>query len=119
VVGFTDRQLQEIQTLLLEKKAQLEQQLQDAESATGVVTLDQTSVGRVSRIDAMQQQSMAVSTRGKAEASLRKVIGALRKIDAKDYGYCSNCDKPIEFKRLEVQPQASYCLICQDKLDQA
>ena len=104
MAGFTDRQLQEIQTLLLEKKAQLEQQLQDAESATGVVTLDQTTVGRVSRIDAMQQQSMAVSTRGKAEASLRKVIGALRKIDAKDYGYGSNCDKPIEFKRLEVQP---------------
>mgnify|MGYP005996285121 FL=1 len=117
--GFTDRQLQEIQALLLEKKAQLEQQLRDAEAATGVVTLDQTAVGRVSRVDAMQQQSMAVSTLRKAEASLRKVIGALRRIDAKDYGYCSNCDRPIEFKRLEVQPQASHCLICQDQLDQA
>ena len=105
--------------LLLEKKIQLEQQLQDAESATGVVTLDQTTVGRVSRVDAMQQQSMAVSTRRKAEVNLRKVTAALKRIDAKDYGYCSKCDQPIEFKRLEAQPQASHCLICQDQLDQA
>jgi len=97
----------------------LEQQLLDAESATGIVTLDQSSVGRVSRVDAMQQQSMAVSTRAKAEASLRKVITALKRMDREDFGYCNQCDEPIHFNRLKVQPQASHCLKCQDQLDQA
>lgn len=112
-------QLQELHSLLLTMRAKLEQQLQDGESATGVVVLDQTSVGRVSRVDAMQQQSMAVSTRANATTNLRKVIAALKRIDADDYGYCSNCDEGIEFKRLRVQPQASRCLNCQDQLDQA
>lgn len=116
---LTPRQTQELRSLLQSNKTKLEQQLLDAESATGIVTLDQSSVGRVSRVDAMQQQSMAVSTRAKAEASLRKVIIALQRMDREDFGYCGQCDEPIQFNRLKVQPQASHCLKCQDQLDQA
>ena len=116
---LTRAQMQELHSLLLANRVKLEQQLQDGESATDVVVLDQTSVGRVSRVDAMQQQSMAVSTRANAQTNLRKIIAALKRIDADDYGFCSKCDQSIEFKRLRVQPQASYCLNCQDQLDQA
>ncbi len=116
---LTSAQLQELQTLLLSMQAQLKQQLDDGASATEIVVLDQTSVGRVSRMDAMQQQSMAKSTRVNAEASLRKVAAALKRIADQDYGYCSKCDEPIHFKRLQVQPAASHCLNCQDQLDQA
>ena len=119
LVQLTPKQKQELLSVLLSNKTKLEQQLLDAESATGVVTLDQSSVGRVSRVDAMQQQSMAVSTRAKAEASLRKVLKALKRMEAEDFGYCSQCDEPIQFNRLKVQPQASHCLKCQDQLDQA
>ena len=114
---LTPKQTQELRSLLKSNKTRLEQQLRDAESATGVVTLDQSSVGRLSRMDAMQQQSMAVSTRAKAEASLRKTLKALRRMDAENFGYCDQCDEPIQFKRLKVQPQASHCLKCQDQLD--
>lgn len=116
---LTPKQAQELRSLLQSNKTKLEQQLLDAESATGVVRLDQSSVGRVSRVDAMQQQSMAVSTRAKAEASLRNVIKALKRMDAEDFGYCAQCDEPIQFNRLKVQPQASHCVKCQDQLDQA
>ena len=114
---FTPKQTQELRLLLKSNKTRLEQQLRDSESATGVVTLDQSSVGMLSRMDAMQQQSMAVSTRAKAEASLRKTLKALHRMDAEDFGYCDQCDEPIQFKRLKVQPQASHCLKCQDQLD--
>ena len=116
---LTPNQLQKLRSSLLASRAKLEQQLQDGESATDVVVLDQTTVGRVSRVDAMQQQSMAVSTRANAQVTLRQVIAALRRIIEDDYGYCSRCDELIEFKRLQVQPQASHCLNCQDQLDQA
>ena len=119
LVQLTPKQKQELLSVLLSNKTKLEQQLLDAESATGVVILDQSSVGRVSRVDAMQQQSMAVSTRAIAEASLRKVLKTLKRMDAEDFGYCGECDKPIQFNRLKVQPQASHCLKCQDQLDQA
>lgn len=115
---LTPKQVEELHSLLHSNKLQLEQQLLDGESATGVVTLDQSSVGRVSRMDAMQQQSMAVSTRAKAEASLRKTLRALKRMDAEDFGYCEQCDEPIQFNRLKVQPHASHCLKCQDQLDQ-
>jgi DnaK suppressor protein len=119
LVQLTPKQKQELLLVLQSKKTKLEQQLLDAESATGVVILDQSSVGRVSRVDAMQQQSLAVSTRAKAEASLRKILKALKRMEAEDFGYCGQCDEPIQFNRLKVQPQASHCLKCQDQLDQA
>jgi DnaK suppressor protein len=114
---LTPKQIQELRSLLITNKTKLEQQLLDAKSATGVVTLDQSSVGRVSRVDAMQQQSMAVSTRAKAEATLRKVLIALKRMDGEGFGCCSQCEEHIQFNRLKVQPQASHCLSCQDKLD--
>ena len=116
---LTPKQLLQLQTDLLTMKAKLIQQLDDGASATDVVVLDQTSVGRVSRMDALQQQSMAKSTRVNAQASLRKVAAALQRIDDSDYGYCCVCDEPIQFERLQVQPEASHCLNCQDRLDQA
>lgn len=116
---LTPKQTEELRSLLQSNKMKLEQQLFDAESATGVVTLDQSSVGRVSRMDAMQQQSMAVSTRAKAEASLRKTLKALLRLDREEYGYCGQCDEPIQFKRLKVQPEASHCLKCQDQQESA
>jgi len=111
---LTAKQTLEVRSLLQSNKTKLEQQLLDAKSATSVVRLDQSSVGRLSRMDAMQQQSMAVSTRVKAQASLRKTLKALHRMDSEDFGYCDQCDEPIQFKRLKVQPQASHCLKCQD-----
>jgi DnaK suppressor protein len=116
--ALTAEQKQELRQLLLSQKDKLQQQLRDAESATEIVTLDQTAVGRISRMDAMQQQSMAVSTRAKAETSLRKVIAALKRVETEDFGRCIDCDAVIEFNRLRIQAEAGYCLSCQSKLDQ-
>ena len=109
--------LEQLRSRLLSSKTKLEEQLELGESATGVVTLDQTSIGRVSRMDAMQQQSMAVSTRAKAASSLRNVHKALLRLDNGDYGFCNKCDENIETNRLMVQPEAGFCLNCQDQID--
>ncbi len=109
--------LEVLRSLLLSARQKLERQLEIAESATQVVVLDQTSVGRVSRMDAMQQQSMAVSTRTKATKSLGKVTSALHRLENNDYGFCNNCNENIELDRLMVQPEANFCLKCQDQHD--
>ena len=119
---MTDHQLSELQIQglrqeLLESKDALEDQINLSTEATGVVVLDQTAVGRVSRVDAMQQQSMAVSTKSKAITKLKKVAEALSSIKTGDYGYCRRCDEPIASARLAAKPEANLCILCQDKLD--
>lgn len=109
--------LQQLRSLLLHSKDELEQQLNIGKMATEVVKLDQTTVGRVSRVDAMQQQSMAVSTRAMASKRLIKVKQALNNLDDECYGYCERCDEEIPVKRLLAQPEANLCLVCQDKQD--
>jgi DnaK suppressor protein len=78
------------------------------------VTLDQQSVGRVSRIDALSQQQMAIANQQQASSQLRAIGQALRRIDADDnYGLCEECGETIAFARLQAQPFASLCIDCQ------
>ena len=92
--AFSAQQLAQLRTRLLQMQAELNEQLQISKQATDVVELDQTMVGRVSRMDAMQQQSMALSTREKANLKLDEVKTALRTMTGDDYGYCRrfHCD---------------------------
>ena len=47
---------------------------------------------------------------------LREVSGALRRIDAGNYGICLECEEPISQKRLEAVPWARYCVACQESV---
>ncbi len=49
---------------------------------------------------------------------LALVEAALKRLDAKEFGLCTQCEQPIPTKRLEVQPWARYCLRCQEVTDQ-
>ncbi len=115
--ALTDSQLNTLRSQLNRLRAELEQQLEIGASATDVVKLDQTLVGRVSRVDALQQQSMALTTRRKIETRLARVKHALSKFEAGDFGYCQRCDEEIGIDRLQAQPESALCLRCQDRSD--
>ena len=114
---LTAAQLAQLGELLQQTQQDLRQQLQIGKQATDVVPLDQTLVGRVSRMDAMQQQNMAVSTRQKAEMKLRKIDLALKALHSGEYGYCRKCDEVIAFERLLAQPESTLCIQCQTLVD--
>jgi len=107
------RQIDELQALLELKRRELETQLASGADATRPVTLDQQSVGRVSRIDAIQQQQMAIASQQQAAQISKRIELALQRIDNGEYGYCLQCGEPIAFARLQAQPFASLCLDCQ------
>lgn len=88
------------------------------DASTATVELDQSSVGRLSRMDAMQQQAMAQNTRQRAELELRRIEAALRRCDDGSYGYCADCDEAIDPRRLELDPAATLCITCAEKRDQ-
>lgn len=76
------------------------------------VTLDQQSVGRLSRMDALQGQAMALATEQRRKAEEARIKAALARIDSGDYGYCVSCDEEIPEKRLELDPATPTCVDC-------
>ena len=82
------------------------------EGARAPVELDQTTQGRLSRMDAIQQQAMALETDRRRELELMRIASAFARMEAGDYGYCVMCDEPIEAKRLELDPAVPACLKC-------
>lgn len=102
--------------LLLRKRLQ---ELTDDEAASresaGVVELDQTRMGRLSRMDAMQQQAMAKASQGRQQLEIRRIRAALGRIQSGDYGYCMECDEEIPFRRLQFNSAATLCVTCADR----
>jgi DnaK suppressor protein len=109
---MTDNELADFkqQLLTLRDSLMLNQKL--GQPATDTVQLDQTSVGRVSRIDAIQSQFMAVETTRLRQQHLRQIVTALALVESGDYGFCSGCDAVIDPKRLAIDPAATFCVPC-------
>ena len=81
--------------------------LESGDDETGPVQLDQTSVGRLSRMDAMQRQAMALETERRRHSDLRRIEAALKRIEDGEYGYCVSSGDPIPRARLELDPAAA------------
>ncbi|MBW0145467.1 TraR/DksA family transcriptional regulator [Sphingomicrobium clamense] len=98
--------------LLEEKLAELldEDRLGDADRAT--VELDQESVGRLSRMDALQVQAMAEAQARRRSAARNRIRAALKRLDDGDFGYCIECGDDIAAKRLEHDPSVTHCIKC-------
>ncbi len=92
--------------------AELTQGLEDGRGATAPLELDQARVGRVSRMDAMQQRAMAQAAARLAGAEEARIRKAMDRIRAGDYGYCTNCDEKIPEKRLDFDPSVLFCIGC-------
>ena len=101
--------------LLLDKKSALLNEEEAGKEAAQIVVLDQTSVGRVSRMDAMQGQAMAVAANQRRQLELQKIGVALKRIETEDYGYCLECDEEIAEPRLKLDPATSLCIDCASK----
>jgi len=97
---------------LLARKADIESLSHMAEGDRATVELDQQSVGRLSRMDALQRQAMAEASERARSVELQKIDAALQRIAEGEYGYCLECGEEIAPKRLEVDPAASHCIRC-------
>ena len=89
------------------------QEIEEAHKQAGeTVELDQTRVGRISRMDAMQAQQMALESVRRRQHHVLKIEGALRRIDAGEYGYCFVCGEAIVAQRLIADPTSTRCMEC-------
>jgi DnaK suppressor protein len=92
--------------------ADLESLSDVARESRGVVTLDQQSVGRLARMDAMERQAMAAATERRRRAEIARLRAALGRIDEDEFGWCAECGGRIPDARLEIDPGAVRCADC-------
>jgi len=109
--------MDDIRARLLALQQELEADAAAGEDAAGTVELDQSRVGRLSRMDAMQAQAMAQATDRRRESQLRGVKAALTRLEEGSYGLCLSCDQPINEKRLAIDPTATLCIDCASKAE--
>ena len=97
---------------LLVLRAELQSIAEIGDESAAVVELDQSKVGRLSRMDAMQAQAMAKASSQRREATLKHIVAALKRLDDGEFGLCLSCDEPINPKRLEFDPTVTLCIDC-------
>ncbi|MAV87470.1 MAG: hypothetical protein CMM67_04420 [Rhodospirillaceae bacterium] len=104
--------LKKIEGQLKSQKAELLKRTKITSNDRKAVELDQSQVGRLSRIDAIQIQEMALEQGRRRNSELLKIEGALRRINNNEYGYCVKCGEAISPKRLEYDLATPLCINC-------
>ncbi len=112
---LSSEQIQVLKDRLLQLRQDLLALEQTAKNASSTVTLDQTRVGRLSRMDALQGQAMSQERDRRRQLELQKISAALQRIEEGDYGYCVQCEEAIALKRIEFDPAVPLCIECAGK----
>jgi len=116
VADLTSEQVEDRRRALENLETELRALLHATKEGTQVVDLDEP-IGRLTRMDAIQQQQVSAANRRSADLRLRQVVQALELIHRGEYGRCRRCDDDIAYRRLEARPESPYCLDCQDEID--
>ena len=108
---LTDGDRAEIRERLEELKAKLEARIKISEDRAQPVDLEEP-IGRLSRMDAIQMQHMALAGLSREQERYVRVRHALACLDDPDFGQCQSCKKPIDVERLKFQPEIRVCVRC-------
>lgn len=93
-------------------ESELESVAASGAEAAQPVELDQSRVGRLSRMDAMRSQAMSVEIERRRTLQISRIRAAIKRIDDSEFGYCLKCGEAISPKRLEIDPAAHLCIAC-------
>lgn len=109
--SLSDEQIGELREELQKTLTRIERSL-EANGGGRTTELDQSAVGRLSRIEALQNQGFTRNLHDRERLQLEQVVEALKRLDAGTYGVCTACKKSIRYERLAVFPEARTCSHC-------
>jgi DnaK suppressor protein len=112
ITGMNGTELQNLRNVIRARMAALQDAEELGEAGQAVVTLDQQAVGRLSRMDALQNQAMAQAQHARRAQELKQLAAALLRMEDGEYGYCEDCGEEIALRRLELNPAAAKCISC-------
>ncbi len=107
--------IEHFKMLLINRQQELSQVEATGKASAETVELDQSRVGRLSRMDAMQSQAMSQATNQRRELQLKMISAALQRMETGDYGFCLSCDDQIAQQRLEIDPACTLCIDCAEQ----
>lgn len=110
-----DAQRERFKRRLLQLQDELQETAAAARESSATVELDQSRVGRLSRMDAMQRQQMSLESERRRQQLLKRIGGALLRMDTGHYGSCFICGELIEIERLQSDPTVTRCIDCVDE----
>ena len=99
---------------LITRAEELRSETDETRDLRKPVLLDQQSVGRLSRVDALQVQAMAMEVDRRRSSELKEISSALDRIASGEYGQCRVCGEHIDAARLDAIPTATACIECAD-----
>ena len=111
---LTPEEIEELRHELSRQLAKLERSMKMTDEAMNPVTLDQTAVGRLSRMDSLQNQSLTRNLQERERAKLALIQAAFLRLEEGTYGVCVACGGEIPFQRLFVFPEGATCSSCSD-----
>lgn len=103
--------IKEIEKKLEEEILKTENLIKEYKELTKPVAPD-AAIGRVSRMDAINNRSITEAALRQAEEKLNKLKFVLSKIDSPDFGVCIKCKKEIPLGRILIRPESSHCVNC-------
>ena len=113
---MNQKELEQMKQRLFSLRSEFQEIEKASYDSNKTVELDQTRVGRLSRMDAMQAQQMALETTRRNRRQQVKIENTLRRIDLQpdEYGYCFDCGEEINIRRLFIDPTNTLCIKCAD-----
>ena len=108
---LTVDELIELEVLITEEIEKLNERSKESADERETISPD-VSIGRLSRLDAMQIQEIAKEGERRRQERLPRLEYALDLIDTGDYGKCERCGEWIAFARLKEQPETPLCSNC-------
>lgn len=109
---LNDLENQHFKQALLKLQADLLAVEQSGQEAAQTVDLDQTAIGRVSRMDALQGQAMAKESQQRRTILLQRIEASLQRMEKGIFGLCLRCNEDIHVRRLEFDPTTPLCIDC-------
>lgn len=110
--SLSDAKIEALREEIVQEIAGLVERMRASGDTVRPVELDPGSVGRLSRMDELQNQAMAKGLRERERQRLDALHQALQRIEAGTYGTCVQCGGPIPFARLEAYPEITTCMGC-------
>ena len=111
---MADDQHARLRARLEHRRNELRESIDAGEKADVPIAPD-SSLGRLTRVDALQGQQMAAALIQRNREELSRVDRALSRMSSGDYGTCARCGEEIAEARLNAAPDALLCLACAER----
>ncbi|MCA9402709.1 MAG: TraR/DksA C4-type zinc finger protein [Candidatus Omnitrophica bacterium] len=111
---LTPAEIAEIKAAIEERIREIEASLPSLEDTAKPVEPD-VSLGRLTRMDAMQIQQMQEANLQVARANIERLKHSLQIINTEQFGRCRYCKNMIGLERLKALPESTMCINCAEK----